>query len=106
MAPGRLQPDASTSLFRSDGLNDAQTSELGRLSAPKGGLPLRGVNRNQNPQTLDRRQKETPAGRGFKNASRLFPPVRHFSSQNNMAPDQPIKGLWVQLENHSPSSMT
>ena len=41
MAPGRLEPDASTlSLFSSDGLNDAQTSELGRLSIGKGGLPL------------------------------------------------------------------
>ena len=41
MAPGRLEPDASTlSRFRSDGLNDAQTSELGRLSSGKGGLPL------------------------------------------------------------------
>ena len=42
MAPGRLEPDASTLSFpsRSDGLNDAQTSELGRLSTGKGGLPL------------------------------------------------------------------
>ena len=40
MAPGRLEPDASTLSFpsRSDGLNDAQTSELGRLSTGKGGL--------------------------------------------------------------------
>ena len=42
MAPGRLEPDASTLSFLrlSDGLNDAQTSELGRLSTGKGGLPL------------------------------------------------------------------
>jgi hypothetical protein len=32
MAPGRLEPEASTlSLFSSDGLNHAQASELGRL---------------------------------------------------------------------------
>ena len=41
MAPGRLEPEASTlSLFSSDGLNHAQTSELGRLSTGRGGLPL------------------------------------------------------------------
>lgn len=41
MAPGCLQPEASTPSFpNSDGLNNAQTSELGRLSTGKGGLPL------------------------------------------------------------------
>ena len=40
MDPGRLQLEASTlSFFSSDGLNHAQTSELGRLSPGRGGLP-------------------------------------------------------------------
>ena len=38
MAPG-FEPDVALSLS-SDGLNHAQTSELGRLSIGKGGLPL------------------------------------------------------------------
>ena len=86
MAPGRLQPDASTlSLFRSRWVERC-TNERVRPSFHREGRPSSlGVApkpESHTPSTLDHRQKETPAkGRGSKTARRsvsLFPPCGAF----------------------------
>ena len=61
MAPGCLKPDASAlSLFRSDGLNNAQTSELGRLSTGKGGLPHWPLDRSHHISADQQARKRIP----------------------------------------------
>ncbi len=68
-----------------DGLNDAQTSELGRLSTGKGGLPLWGWRQNRNhtppqPWTTDKKKPPPKAGvpKTLLGSVALFPPREAF----------------------------
>ncbi len=68
-----------------DGLNDAQTSELGRLSTGKGGLPLWGWRQNRNhtppqPWTTDKKKPPPKAGvpKTLLGSVTLFPPREAF----------------------------
>ena len=91
-----------------DGLNDAQTSELGRLSTGKGGLPLWGWRQNRNhtppqPWTTDKKKPPPKAGvpKTLLGSVTLFPPREAiFPHQKQYGyRSAEIKGPWVRLAN-------
>ena len=96
-----------------DGLNDAQTSELGRLSTGKGGLPLWGWRQNRNhtppqPWTTDKKKPPPKAGvpKTLLGSVTLFPPREaFFPHKNNMATDQQkskVLGFGLRIDPHRP----